>query len=511
MITIKNPIQRGFYPDPSICRVEENYYMVNSTFAYAPGIPIFMSKNLRDWVQIGHVLERKEQLCLERAKVSEGIYAPTIRYNDGIFYVIATNVSSGGNFYVTAKRPEGPWSDPIFLENTPGIDPSLFFDEKVCYYIGQRTKENPQYFGDCEIWIQKLDLLQQKLVGEVHILWDGSSKHAVWAEGPHLYRRGKYYYLMIAEGGTEYNHSVCIARSKSIGGPYESCAHNPILTHRHLGHDYSIQNIGHGDLIEGLDEKWFMVMLGTRPQDGCAELGRETFLAEIAWEEDWPIVNPGRGKVVLEQEIAHKKNDQGIDKSATKGTKMEWSLPLDKRFVGLRENPSNLSLQIQNGNLSIPILAPTVEDIEVPAYIGTRVLSRTFQVQVQVEAEVIGKEEVGLLYYYDEMHYIKVVMEYSDCGYDVVVVKQNQGNKEQLGKKQVLGSRHVLSIQGYKQMLSVKVDNESIAKQIDLHDLCAERAGGFVGCTVGIYASSQHEKSDNRAIFSSMSLLFSDE
>ncbi|WP_277407506.1 glycoside hydrolase family 43 protein [Lacrimispora xylanisolvens] len=292
MVKIINPIQKGFYPDPSICRVSGDYYMVHSTFAYAPGIPVFKSCDLKNWTLIGHVLERKEQLRLSGARVSQGIYAPTIRYHKGLFYVIATNVSAGGNFYVTATDPKGPWSDPVFLENAPGIDPSLYFEEDTCYYIGQRTKEQPAYYGDCEIWIQELDLKEKKLVKQPVVLFDGSMKRTIWAEGPHLYRIGGMYYLLLAEGGTEFNHSVTVARSQNLYGPYEACPNNPILTHRHLGHNYPIQCIGHGDLIETPDKEWFMVMLGTRPLNGCAELGRETFLADVIWEDGWPVVSP---------------------------------------------------------------------------------------------------------------------------------------------------------------------------------------------------------------------------
>ena len=155
---INNPILRGMYPDPSICRVGERYYLINSTFAYAPGVPIFESNDLFTWKQIGNILKTRKQLNLDNLEISSGIYAPTIRYHNGLFYMITTNEKSGGNFYVTAKEPKGPWSDPIFLSEAKGIDPSLYFEEDHCYYIGQRTKKDAKYYGDCEIWIQELDL-----------------------------------------------------------------------------------------------------------------------------------------------------------------------------------------------------------------------------------------------------------------------------------------------------------------------------------------------------------------
>lgn len=505
---IKNPIQRGFYPDPSICRAGNEYFMVHSTFVYAPGIPVFKSSNLRDWVQIGHVLERKEQLCLEGSKVSEGIYAPAIRYFEGEFYVIVTNVSGGGNFYVTAKYPEGPWSDPVFLKDAPGIDPSLFFENGKCYYIGQKAKEHAAYYGDCEIWIQELDLKEKRLVKEPESIFDGSMKHTIWAEGPHLYHKGDYYYLLLAEGGTEYNHSVTIARSRFLYGPYESCPHNPILTHRHLGHTYPIQNAGHGDLIETSDGQWFMVMLATRPLNGCAELGRETFLAEVVWEEDWPVVNPRIGRLLDTQEILafHEENEiVSINKRDIK-----WTLPLDMRCLGLRGNPSSIPLKLEEGKLYLPFRPGTMEDLNVPAYIGTRLLSRTFDIEVTLETEPEGKEEAGLLYFYDESHYIKIVIQNIGSSYEAVVIKRTSKGETEEGRKGVTGKIHKLHLQGKNQMLFAEADHNCLTASLDLKELCSEKAGGFTGCTIGIYASSKHEKSDlsNTAVFETLHLDF---
>ena len=232
MKTFKNPILPGFYPDPSICRVDDDYYLVTSSFAYYPGVPIFHSKDLVNWKQIGHVLDRPSQLPLDGQGQSEGIFAPTIRYNDGTFYMITTNVGSGGNFIVTAKDPAGPWSDPYYLE-APGIDPALFFDDDgKAYYIGTRpAPEGPRYFGNWEAWAQEIDLKTMKLVGESVGLWRGALRDSAWPEGPHLYKIDGTYYLMIAEGGTGPEHAVSISRSNAVTGPYVGNPANPILTH----------------------------------------------------------------------------------------------------------------------------------------------------------------------------------------------------------------------------------------------------------------------------------------
>ena len=291
---VKNPILRGFYPDPSICRVGEDYYLVNSSFAYFPGVPIFHSKDMAHWEQIGHVLDRESQVPLENVKHSNGIYAPTIRYYNETFYMITTNVSAGGNFIVTAKSPNGPWSEPYYLgEQAQGIDPSLFFDEDgSCYYVG--TRPNPdgvRYNGDWEIWLQQLNLNTMQLQGESKYLWKGALNSVIWPEGPHLYKKDGYYYLMIAEGGTGPNHSVTIARSNRVDGPYENNPNNPILTHRHLGKKYPVTYVGHGDLVDDGHGKWYMVMLASRTFEGYTNIGRETFLAKVTWEDGWPIVN----------------------------------------------------------------------------------------------------------------------------------------------------------------------------------------------------------------------------
>ena len=193
-----NPIMPGFYPDPSICAVGEDYYLCNSTFAYFPGLSVMHSKDLVHWEQIGNVLDRHSQLPLEGADHSQGLFAPTIRYYNGVFYVICTNVTHGGNFIVTATSPEGPWSEPHYLKEADGIDPSLFFDDDgKCYYIG--THENPdggaKYNGDWYIYIAEVDLENWCLKGEKKDVWNGALKGCIWPEGPHIYKENGYYRL----------------------------------------------------------------------------------------------------------------------------------------------------------------------------------------------------------------------------------------------------------------------------------------------------------------------------
>ena len=308
--TYRNPIIPGFYPDPSICRAGEDYYLVTSTFEYFPGLPVFHSRDLVNWQQIGHVLDRPSQLNLDGIHASDGLYAPTMRYHEGVFYVINTMVAGGNvagdahrNFLVTASEPAGPWSEPAWLDGAPGIDPSLLFDDDGrAWYTGNRIPLNGEsYTGHREIWLQELDLGTLQLKGERFALWDGAVKDNQHAEAPHLYKINGKYYLMIAEGGTGHFHAVTIARSESITGPYEINPNNPILTHRHLGFNYPIVGTGHADLIETQNGEWWMVLLAMRPYGGYTyNLGRETFLVPLIWENGWPIISPGNGRVEFE-------------------------------------------------------------------------------------------------------------------------------------------------------------------------------------------------------------------
>lgn len=315
---IQNPILPGFHPHPSICRVGDDFYLVTSSFSFFPGVPVFHSRDLKNWEQLGYVLDRKEQLPCGYEMLSGGIFAPTIRYHDGVYYMITTNMSMGcKNFIVTADDPAGPWSDMHIIEGADGIDPSLFFDEDgKAYYTGTTRGEDES--GDFQaIWCSEIDLERFELKGERKLIWRGAMIDAIAPEGPHLYKKDGYYYLMIAEGGTEVYHAVTIARSEQVFGPYRGFDGNPILTHRHLGKRYPICNVGHADLVDLSDGSWYMVMLASRLLGGSHKLlGRETFLAPVSWEDGWPVVNPGKGIVEMQCESPAGLNEHPFEKGA---------------------------------------------------------------------------------------------------------------------------------------------------------------------------------------------------
>ena len=294
-----NPILAGFYPDPSIVRAGDAYYLVASSFAYFPGVPIFRSRDLVSWTQIGHVLDRPSQLNLDNAGVSRGIFAPTIRYHDGTFYMITTLVDRGGNFFVTAKDPAGPWSDPVWLPEIDGIDPSIFFDDDGRAYVLNNGPPvgTPLYNGHRAIWIQELDAAQQRLVGPRTLIVNGGvdlSKKPIWIEAPHIFKVRGTYYLICAEGGTAEQHSEVVFRSDSVRGPYVPYAGNPILTQRHLDprRPAPVTTAGHADFVQTPNGEWWAVFLAVRPYAGDIQYnaGRETFLLPVRWTGEWPMI-----------------------------------------------------------------------------------------------------------------------------------------------------------------------------------------------------------------------------
>lgn len=307
MSTFANPVLSGCHPDPSVCRVGADYYLVTSTFEYWPGLPIFHSRDLVNWTPIGHAIDRPDQVDLSTVPSSGGLFAATIRHHDGLFFVTCTLVHGQGrrgNFVLTASDPAGPWSDPFWLDEAPGIDPSVFFDDDGrAWLTGTRLAEPGLWPGQTDVWLRELrierDPVAITVVDEEHLVWRGALQGAVWAEGPHLYRVDGRYYLLAAEGGTEYDHAVSVAVADVVTGPYVGNPANPVLTHRHLGRSFSVTGVGHADLVEHTDGTWWAVALGSRPvgASGAQPLGRETFLVPVEWQGGWPVFAPGVGHI----------------------------------------------------------------------------------------------------------------------------------------------------------------------------------------------------------------------
>ncbi len=289
----ENPIVPGFHPDPTICRVGVDYYLAHSSFEYFPGAPILHSRDLLTWSPIGNILDRRSQFRRGEARPSSGIYGSTLRHRAGRFWFVTTNVSdfSTGLVLVHADDPAGPWSEPVFVRAARGIDPDLCWDDDgQCYLTWKAMSAS---FEEGEIQQARLDLATGELLGSPYPLWQGSGLPA--AEAPHLYHIGDYWYLFLAEGGTERGHCVTVARARAPWGPFEPFPLNPVFTHRSTIHP--VQSVGHADLVRTVDGEWAAVYLGTRPRGstpGFHVLGRETFLAGVDWVDGWPVFDEGR-------------------------------------------------------------------------------------------------------------------------------------------------------------------------------------------------------------------------
>lgn len=399
-----NPVIPGFHPDPSICRVGEDYYLVTSSFEYFPGVPVFHSRDLVHWEQLGCCLTRTTQIDLRECPSSGGIWAPTIRYHQGLFYMVVVDASclfsagSTRNFYVTAQNPAGPWSDPIPVAQE-GIDPSLFFDEDgTCYFTSNGGTDD-----------QGLSCIQQSIIdpatGRIldgpRMLWHGSGGRCI--EAPHLYHIADKYYLMVAEGGTEYGHMETIARSDSPWGPWEECPFNPILTNR-TSDQLPIQCAGHGDLVQAPDGSWYMVFLGVRPSAGqLHHLGRETFLMPVEWREGWPYVGNAlpQAECMLPEALVAQDDP------------FAFSGELSQGWVALRVPPV---YSLHDGALTLKGRGDTLDDM-LPAAL--------FLPQTQFEQEFTCRisyalsegEQAGITAFYNQTHHYEICVEklHNEC------------------------------------------------------------------------------------------------
>lgn len=499
--TFNNPILPGFYPDPSICRVGDDYYLVNSSFSYFPGVPIFHSKDLVNWNQIGHVLDRSSQLPLDGAEQSQGIFAPTIRHYNGIYYMITTNISNGGNFIVTATDPKGPWSEPYYLENCPGIDPSLFFDhDGKVYYCGTRSKPEEKYYGDWEVWLQELDINEMKLVGPSYSLWDGAIVNSVWPEGPHIYKIGEYYYVMIAEGGTCIHHSITIARSKSILGPYEGNPSNPIITHRNLGSSYPIINVGHGDLVETQNNEWWMVFLASRPYDGgYYNLGRETFLLPITWEDGWPLVSAETGKVEFSYPVPNLPQTNKQEDSPC--THFDTNI-LDFTWNFIRIPLHDMYRLTENNTLRMKVGKDSITTLGNPSFLGRRQQHINFTAKTSFTFMPKDNEHGGIVLQQNHKYNLRFVVTKDNEGPKIMLIRCYNGEETVLASKYFKSQKVVLKVtsngQSYNFYYGTNSNAENtLIENVDGRLLSTNIASGFIGAYIGMYASSNGIDSSN--------------
>jgi len=479
-----NPIIPGFYPDPSICRVGEDYYLVNSSFEYFPGVPIFHSRDLVHWRQIGHCLTRASQLPLKDAPSSGGIYAPTLRYHNGTFYMVTTNVSGGGHFYWTAQRPEGEWSEPVWVraesdDLNHSIDPSLFFDDDgrvyfSCTGAGQR------------IFQFEIDLPTGRAITPPRPIWDGIG--GKYPEGPHLYKINGLYYLMVAEGGTEYGHYETIARAATPWGPFEGCPHNPILTHRST--DHPIQATGHADLVQAHDGSWWLVFLAVRPHGypPVYHLGRETYLAPVQWTADgWPVV----GRVDLAMDAATLPPHPWGDSLPVRD---EFDSPHLHMVWNFRRNPdpATWSLSARPGWLRLVGSEATLDDAHLAAFVGRRQQHFRCRATTALDYSPAGAGEAGLTVLMNERHHYEVFIAQVE-GQRRVMVRRRIGSLAAVVAQEPVGEGVItLRIEAepewYRFLYAVGPQDFRLLASGETRYLSTEVAGGFTGVYFGLYA-----------------------
>jgi beta-xylosidase len=473
----RNPVIPGFHPDPSVCRVDDTYYLVTSSFTYFPGIPIFRSTDLVSWEQIGNVLDRPSQLDLEHTTSwgSFGVCAPTIRFHDDRFWVIVAVTTEKGapNYFVTAQDPAGPWSDPVYVD-LPGIDPDLSWDAEGTCWV---------HWAGTHITRVPIDDRTGRLLAEPQFTWSGTGM--AWPEAPHLFERNGVWYLLIAEGGTERGHAVSIARGPSPTGPWKANPNNPILSHRST--DSPIQNTGHADLVEAVDGSWWLVALGVRPQGttpGYHVLGRETFLAPVVWSDGWPVVAP------LELEMPVR--PPGAAGAVRRHDRDDFDDgELDPAWVAVRRAPRDfISLDARRGWLTLRGDGRSLDD-PFPAFLGRRQQHHRCRVAVLVDA---GPDtEAGLAVYMDERSHYAI-----ELAGGLVLARARVGPVSSIvGEAPRTAATQVLVADIAPEGMGGDVirlgfegeDHEmTVLAELDGRYLSTEVASGFVGRTIGMFS-----------------------
>jgi xylan 1,4-beta-xylosidase len=520
----KNPVIPGFYPDPSFCRVGDDYYLVTSSFEYFPGVPIFHSRNLVNWTQIGHCLTRKTQLKLhlERSTsgglldvyknlpgFSGGIYAPTLRYHDGTFYMITTNLNLGKHLCVHTTDPAGEWSEPIWIDHGDigwTIDPSLFFDDDGKVYLTCKGSGPPAGIYQFEI-----DIKTGERLTEPQFIWaDTSGKDA---EGPHLYRINGWYFLMVAEGGTEYGHLESLGRSDNPYGPFEMCPYNPILSHRSLSSP--IQATGHADIEQDQNGNWWSVFLGVRPNGypPAYHLGRETFLAPVNWtDDDWFVIgeigkSPAEPNVKLEMEVAALPQAPDCQQMETihddfvlPELNLEWNFyrNLDAQYWSLDE---------RSGWLTLKGSALTLDEMmNAPVFVGRR--QQHFEcvasTMIEFEPQEDG-EEAGLTIFQNNLHHYEIAVVRRDGKRQVIVRRRIGTLSVVVAEEDIAEGLVTLEIRAdrtqYEFAYGLGIEAVKVIATGETRYLSTEVGGGFVGVYFAMYATGNGKASSTPACF----------
>jgi xylan 1,4-beta-xylosidase len=456
--------------------VGEHYFLANSSFTLFPGVPIFRSSNLIDWLQVGNALDRESQLDLSSTIdwVSLGVFAPTLRHHDGKFWLITTAFgTSAPTFLVTSQDPAGPWSEPVPVE-LPGIDPDLAWDVQGNCWV--------HFSGPAGIERCRIDDITGEILEGPDSTWSGTGLQ--YPEAPHLFTHDGLWYLLIAEGGTERGHAVSVARGPTPVGPWESCPFNPILSHRST--DRPIQNTGHADPVCAPDGSWWMVLLGVRPRGvtpGFHVLGRETFLTSIEWVEGWPVPR----EVDLDITLL----PPGPPETVGPPARDDFDEPsLGPQWVSVRRSPSTISSLLERrGWLTLHGTDATLVSPE-PVLVARRQQHHLCRVRTLVDADV--GVEAGLTMWIDHTAHYEIAVD----GKRVVAFAHIGPLRSAVGEAPRAPGPVILTIETVPDGhgpdviclgLEDHAGNSQVVAEIDGRYLSTEVAGGFFGRIVGMY------------------------
>jgi len=515
----QNPILAGFYPDPSVVRVGGDYYLVNSTFGFFPGIPVFHSRDLVHWTQLGNAIGRPEQLSFDGIPLGNGgVYAPSINYRDGTFYVINTCIGCGGNFVVTANDPAGPWSGPVWMPHLDGIDPSIFFDEDGrTYVVHQRTPKQKRFDAQSAVWVMEVDPETFAPLSEDVMLVDGGDE-AAWntdyLEGPHLYRIDGAYYLSAAGGGTGYYHQQLVYRSDHVFGPYTANPDNPVLTQFGLPDDrpHPVTATGHADMFQDSKGHWWAVFLGTRvydlstpPQDpGNFHTGRETFMLPMQWVDGWPVIlDKGRT-------VPYRVRVPGLQSTEPAGRPMTGNYEIRDEFTEASLGPEWLFVRTPHttwwktgaGGLILQARSERIGDHAQPSFIGRRLAHMHAVFGAKMEFFPLAqKDEAGLLAIQNDDYFYAFGLGRNNDNQTVLRVRKKAGGDGPAAGDTLVETRIDIesgeplylriSIDRATLDFSYSLDGENYLMLLDNADsrvLTTAMAGGFTGAVVGMYA-----------------------
>ena len=509
-----NPILAGFYPDPSVCRVGDTYYLVNSSFTFFPAVPLSTSKDLVNWMPAGHVLDRPSQVPLKGQRVSGGIYAPAISYNkkNKTFYMITTNVGAG-NFYVKTKDPSKGWSEPIYLRKIDGIDPSFFFDDNGKGYIVHNAPVvgKADYEGQRAIRCFEFDVKGDSIKGDFKEVLRGGThvdKQPIWIEGPHMFKKGKFYYLMCAEGGTGTWHSEVILRSKNPMGPWEECPNNPILTQR-TGLDPNrkdpVSSAGHADLVEDGKGNWWAVFLACRPyEQDMYNTGRDTYLLPVTWKDGWPQILAKNTPISSVGEKAGLKPTEKNEFSGNFSYTDEFETNtnavglkgLNSRWLFLRDAVD--CYKVENGKLKFNLLPGNVYKKDAMSALWVRQQHGTFTAETSLDFTPRNDKDIAGIAFLQKEDYNIVLGKTMLNGKLAITLTRAEKNNALIASAFIKPGNLKLKVEGHDRYYDFYYAEEGgdwqlLAKGVDASNLSTQKSGGFIGAVIGLYASSNKE------------------